>query len=212
MKKFKTFGSLFLAAALLIGMMQINVADCSAAKTGPVQRKAYLDFMGKNKSSKMPYLYGYSFRNAQTGAFKSKVKMFSQKAFMHYVFQDLNGDGVNEMVVSNIRDTNSTDRKVMICTYVNKKCVPVYCVGGLRNGIYAAKGNQICFGFGGSDTTTYVFSKLSGNKLKHVATYRQETVRKKGNKVAYCYYKNNKKTTKAQYKKAVAKLTTPLAV
>ena len=202
MRRLKKIGTVLVASALVLSFLFVQVPVSQAAKTGPVQKKAYLNFMGKSSSVSVSYLYGYSFTNAQTGAFRSKTKTISQKRFMHYVFQDINGDGVIELIVSNTRNTNESGRKVMICTYVNGKVVPVYCVGGLRNGVFT-KGKQICFGFGGSDTETYAFAKLVGTTLKHVATYRKETVRSAGDKVSYRYYKNNKKIKKSQYQKAL---------
>lgn len=197
------------AMAVTLGVTALGFGGATAGATSVASqaKSAYQKYTGQNKSITVDYLNGYDFEKAQTGKFVTSKKKISLKSFIRCKIQDVNGDNVPELILSNKNSYKSLSGKVLICTYKDGKVKPVFCVGGLRSGIYKAKGSSLCFGFGGSTEKTYVFTNLTkAATLKHVATYRHQTVREKGNKVTNNYYRNATKIKKAAFNKAAKKV------
>jgi hypothetical protein len=196
--------------SLAFGMTAVMHGENVCAKTTGSVKTAYQNFMGKNKTISVDYINGYDFDNAQTGQFKTKAKKISLKKYTHYVFQDLNKDGVAELLVSNQRRSKEGCNTLLICTYKDGKVQPVLCIAGIRNGLYNAKGNKLCVRFGASDNDTYTFLKFNGTQMKHINTFRHEYYHVSGAKMVHNYYKNDKKVSKSSFKKAKTAVTSKI--
>lgn len=176
--------------AFFCGNIDVN------AKSVKSTYKTY--FKNRNGKVKVEYMNGYDYDKNMCGKWKTKKKIFPLSMFTTYKIKDINGDKKPELLLSTRKTPYSMEDYVMICTYKKGKVVPVFCVGGLRGGIYTAKKNQICFIFGGSDCANMVFLKLKGTKLVRKTSYTRYTIK---DRVPYrkIYYKNKKRVKEAVY-------------
>lgn len=165
-------GTMILGAALMVG--GIASVGVHAAEKATSEKQSYTAFM-KQSSKKVTceYINGYDFDHATDGQWKTTNKSFKLSQFKNYKVQDLNADGSPELLMATSAKPYGEKQYVLIATMKDGKVKPVFCVAGLRSGLFSSNDGQICFGFGASDLINNVFLSLKEDKLSYVTGVTQ---------------------------------------
>ena len=129
---------------------------------------------------------------------KMPVKSIRRSIFNKYVLEDINGDGINELMLYNY-NSKTYIRKLMVFTFYNNKIIPLIYfetyIG--RSGIYVIDNNFILKS-GGSDYIHCISYSLNKGKLiknKEIFFHRYY----KNDKPKYKYMIDGKKVTNKQF-------------
>lgn len=202
----------FLTAIIIGIILAISLISIDNAKASS-EKKAYKKYFKQlDHKIKVPFVDGYSSSNMVEDGdcvywkpnWKAKKKKISLKQFKYYKYIKLTDENKYDLLLSNSKDAQG-DGHVLICRYIKGKVKPIFCVYGLRIGIYKTKDKQIVFYFGGSSIGQMVFNKIKGKHLKHSSVYSFTRVK---NQTPYynVYYKGSKKIEESEYREANATL------